>query len=173
MGTACAGLRMGQQLLSSCQQLCFGSRVSDMPSRGNERASTRMEARELCDGRWFMMPGCQCDSLSKPLGVGQRARKAGQRRRECLPRSGGTALPAQVPIRRLKVGVCSELGISASSSVNVERLREVSKVGGVTLPLESPVFPVSSDFRPSTLTRCPTFRWLELHNRNLSLGHRN
>lgn len=71
---------------------------------------------------------------------------------------GGVALPAQVPIRRLKVGVCSELGISASSSVNVERLREVSKLGGVTLPLELPIFPVSSDLRPSTLTRCPTFR---------------
>jgi len=43
-GAACAGLRKGQQRLSSLQQLRFGSRVSDMPSHGNERARTRMEA---------------------------------------------------------------------------------------------------------------------------------
>ena len=63
-------------------------------------------------------------------------------------------------------------GIS-TSTVNVESLRKVPKAGGVTLALKLPIFPLSSYLRQSTLTRYPNFRSLEMHNRNISLGHRH
>lgn len=113
-GAVCAGLHL---------LLCFSSPISNMPSHSNEWACSRMQVWEPCDGRWFIMPGCQCDSLRKPLRVGQSAGTARQCQaedRKVPALLWGMALPGHsssvsLPTWRAK----SDLGIWTSSMSRV------------------------------------------------------